>query len=81
MSLLLSRGLVPRRGLLAPLLARHRSATAATEDRGTRTGGSSRALPREPWEEIYTAQAIDPSEKTFGKILVGVSSSQHSPFM
>ena len=24
----------------------------------------------ERWEEIYTAQAIDPSEKTFDKILI-----------
>ena len=31
---------------------------------------SANAFPREKWEEIYTAQPIDPNERTFDKILI-----------
>jgi propionyl-CoA carboxylase alpha chain len=33
-------------------------------------GYSSKAFPKEKWEEMYTAHTIDPNEKTFDKILI-----------
>jgi len=59
-------------------LMRLRSLSCLARRRWTSTTSSSasaatnlkREPPREPWEDLYTAHPIDPSEKTFGKILI-----------